>query len=454
MSATASTAATAVRTPAPLIWPERDNHTLTGVDLDPQLPKSVEALLPQLRQLAALGDALRALQAIDGTFVHEGHARTLAKASAELMEELADSDAISAEQADMLRRRAAALVELRHDTGDRARRSGAHDAADLTVIAGPMCTFRNKTRTPLHSVVACTAHEQGDQLIAALDASSGTVLEEVNGYCGTPDVTVGGIFAMQVTDLIAMGGESNAFPKHFAYFLPEDEGAGYGEVFNKTILFRNVYGLRYEYISKPLGDALLKGYRAEPQRRRARRPRHLDARARHRARGHHAARRARGAEGRRPRAVVRAAGGDSGRVRERDVVHRHVARAGRLLARRHGRRLPRRGAALPAPPPAQLGRRRRRLGRAELPRTHGAIDVHPDGTISWETEKVVKGVHKLCAALERDVVSAPGALRCSACSTRTAGARTACSRRRCARSATSLAACRPRSPTSTLGARR
>ena len=29
-----------------------------------------------------------------------------------------------------------------------------------------MCTFRNKTRTPLHSVVACTAHKRGDELIA------------------------------------------------------------------------------------------------------------------------------------------------------------------------------------------------------------------------------------------------------------------------------------------------
>ena len=124
MSATASSTTTVV-TPAPLIWPERDIHSLTSVDLDPQLPKNVEALLPQLRQLAALGDALRALQALDGSFVNDEHARTLADASAKLMEEIADSDAVSAEQTDMLRRRAAALAELRHDTGDLARRGRA-----------------------------------------------------------------------------------------------------------------------------------------------------------------------------------------------------------------------------------------------------------------------------------------------------------------------------------------
>ena len=71
---------------------------------------------------------------------------------------------------------------------------------------------------------------------------------EVNGIAGTHDVKADSPFAMQITDLIAMGGESNAFPKHFCYFLPEDEGAGFGKDGNKTILFRNVYGLRYEQI--------------------------------------------------------------------------------------------------------------------------------------------------------------------------------------------------------------
>lgn len=408
MSATtASTAATAVRTPAPLIWPERDNHTLTGVDLDPALPKNVEPLLPQLRQLAAVGDALRALQAIDGSFVHEGHARALAKASAELMEEIAASDAVSDTQADMIRRRAAALVELRHDTGIAHDEAALTTSQNLTVIAGPMCTFRNKTRTPLHSVVVCTAHEQGDQLIAALDASSGKVLEEVNGYCSTPDVTVGGIFAMQVTDLIAMGGESNAFPKHFAYFLPEDEGAGYGEVFNKTILFRNVYGLRYEYISKPLGDALLKGYRPNPS---------VDVRnvLITWMRGHDIA-----------HAVTTPR---VGRVEPKDVGHEPWYALQEAIADAYGSAmsftdtwLELAGCTLDdmvavylAEALHYLRRHPRNWGDAgaasvELSflATHGAIDVHPDGTISWETGRVVEGVHKLCAALERDVVSAP-----------------------------------------------
>jgi hypothetical protein len=407
MSATASSTTTTVAVPAPLIWPERDVHSLTSVDLGPQLPKNVEALLPQLRQLTALGDALRALQSLDGSFVHEGQARALAAESAKLMEEIADSDAVSEAQRDMLRRRATALTELRHDTAISHDEAALTTPQNLTVIAGPMCTFRNKTRTPLHSVVACTAHERGDQLIAALDASAGAVLEEVNGYCGTPDVTVSGMFAMQVTDLIAMGGESNAFPKHFAYFLPEDEGAGYGEVFNKTILFRNVYGLRYQHISKPLGDALLKGYRPNPS---------VDVRnvLITWMRGHDIA-----------HAVTTPR---VGRVEPKDVGHEPWYALQEAIADAYGSAmsftdtwLGLAGCSLDdmvavylAEALHYLRRHPRNWGDAgaasvELSflATHGAIDVHPDGTISWETDRVVKGVHKLCATLEREVVSAP-----------------------------------------------
>ena len=405
MSATASTASTAVRTPAPLIWPERDNHTLTCVDLDPQMPKGVEALLPQLRQLAALGDSLRALQALDGTFLHEGHARTLAKASADLMGEIVDAGVVSPEQAAIQRRRAAALAELRHD------QQIAHDEAalstpqPLTVIAGPMCTFRNKTRTPLHSVVACTAHQRGDELIAALDASSRDALEEVNRLCGTEDVSVGGVFAMQVTDLIAMGGESNAFPKHFAYFLPEDEGAGYGEVFNKTILFRNVYGLRYDYISKPLGDALLKGHKPAAD---------VDVRdvLITWMRGHDIAHAVQT-----PRA---------GKLGPKDVGHEPWYSLQEAIADAFGSAmaftptwLQHAGCSLDDMVAVYLAEALHYLRRGpwnwgdagagcvELSflAENGFIEVDADGAIAWETERVVAGMLEMCATLEREVVS-------------------------------------------------
>lgn len=404
MSATASSA-TSLLTPAPLIWPERDIHSLTSVDLEPRLPKNVEPLLPRLRQLAALGDSLRALQALDGSFVDAEQAQALARASAKLMEEIAESGVVSPEQTEMLRRRAAALAELRHD------QQIAHDEAalstpqNLTVIAGPMCTFRNKTRTPLHSVVACTAHQRGDELIAALDASSRQALDEVNRLCGTEDVSVGGVFAMQVTDLIAMGGESNAFPKHFAYFLPEDEGAGYGDVFNKTILFRNVYGLRYEHISKPLGEALLRGHKPAEG---------IDVRdvLITWMRGHDIAHAVQT-----PRA---------GKLGPKDVGHEPWYSLQEAIADAFGSAmaftptwLQHAGCSLDDMVAVYLAEALHYLRRGpwnwgdagagcvELSflAENGFIDVDAEGAITWETSRVVEGMLQMCAVLEREVVS-------------------------------------------------
>ena len=405
MSATASS--TAAVTPAPLIWPERDIHALTSVDLDPQVPADVEPLLPQLRQLAALGDALRALQALDGSFVNEGHARQLAAASARLMEEIADSGAVSPEQADLIRRRAAALTELRHDVQIAYDEACLTAPQNLSVIAGPVCTFRNKTRTPLHSVVISAAHARGNELIAGLDATSDAAIAEVNGIAGTHDVTADSPFAMQITDLIAMGGESNAFPKHFCYFLPEDEGAGFGKDGNKTILFRNVYGLRYEKISKPLGEALLRGHKPAEG---------VDVRdvLITWMRGHDIA-----------HAVTTPR---AGQVGPKEVGHEPWYSLQEAIADAFGTAmsftpqwLELAGCSLDDMVAVYLAEALHYLRRGpwnwgdagagcvELSflAGNGFVDVDAEGAITWETAKVVEGVHQMAATLEREVVSAP-----------------------------------------------
>jgi hypothetical protein len=406
MSATASTPTQT--TPAPLIWPEHDVHTLTSVELDPAVPENVKPLLPQLRQLAALGDSLRALQGLDGSFTNEEHARLLAEASARLMHELADSDAVSSEQADIIRRRAAALVELTHDKEIAYAEAELIEPQNLTVIAGGICTFRNKTRAPLHSVVTAVAHEQGDKLIAGLDATADQVLAEANVRTGTSDITADSPFAMLITDLVTMGGESNAFPKHFCYFLPEDEGAGFGENGNKTILFRNVYGLRHEHISKPLGEALIKGYGPS-----------ADADVRDILitwmRGHdiaHAVTTPRAGKvgpkdvGHEPwyslqEAIADAFGScmaltptwlELAGCSARDMVQVYLAEAIHYL---------RRG-------PWNWSDAGAACVELSFLAGNGYIDVAPDGQISWETERVVEGLHALAAHLEQNVVSAPG----------------------------------------------
>ncbi len=73
-------------------------------------------------------------------------------------------------------------------------------------------------------------------------------------------------YPMRVTDMVACGGEANAYPKHFAYFLPEDEGVkGEPGQRKKTIVFRNAYRDRFTVISQPLGEAVFSGPERNPR---------------------------------------------------------------------------------------------------------------------------------------------------------------------------------------------
>jgi hypothetical protein len=250
---------------APILWPERDTHTVEYASLDPSVPEDLQPLVPAALQLAKLGDALRSLQLADGSHVAPEASRQLAASAAELMQELAGSPALTPEAADLIRLRADALVN--GTPAEQAARQEAELAAPqpLTVLCGPLCTWRQKSKIPLHGVVVATQHKASDRLLAEVDAHAAQALATVEAQLGIAGLAVAGVYPIQVVDLIACGGEANTFPKHFAYFLPEDEGIVDRETPNKkTILFRNGYRLRFTQISARLGDALLDGPRLAP----------------------------------------------------------------------------------------------------------------------------------------------------------------------------------------------
>ena len=56
--------------------------------------------------------------------------------------------------------------------------------------------------------------------------------------------------AIKFTRLMFCGGEANLYPKHFAYFLPEDEGIKHAPR-KKTLVLVNVYREMYRRVSEP-----------------------------------------------------------------------------------------------------------------------------------------------------------------------------------------------------------
>jgi hypothetical protein len=253
---------TTTDTGAPILWPEGDTHTVEYAPLEPAVPEDLRGLVPAALRLAKLGDALRSLQATDGSPIAAEASQTLADSSAQILSDLADTAPLPDENKDIIRLRADALANGTEPHHVARREAEISAPQPLTVLCGPLCTWRQKSKVPLHGVVVATRHEPSDELMAAIDARAAQALATVEARLGISGLGVAGVYPIQVVDLIACGGEANTFPKHFAYFLPEDEGIADRDTPNKkTILFRNGYRLRFTQISDRLAQALLDGPR-------------------------------------------------------------------------------------------------------------------------------------------------------------------------------------------------
>ncbi|SRR6266516_1073401 len=253
----------AERTPAqllPAFWPLSDQHTVGHLALEAKPPSNSDEVLPLLLRLAAQSDAMRGLQTSNGALVSE-------RGASALREEMADGLLELAERVDDT---SAAIIRLRADA--LAGRAGYREttlriAAEkaeppLQIVCGPMCTWRPKTRKPLHSFVAAVRHQPSAELMDALDSSLQEALDELRRDLDAPGMDASYIYPMHLTDLIVSAGEAAGHPKHFAYFMPEDEGVdGVPLEDQRTLSFRNVHLARYTLITEPLAEALLDGPR-------------------------------------------------------------------------------------------------------------------------------------------------------------------------------------------------
>lgn len=239
-------------------WPLDDQHGVGHVELDGQPPSSSEQVMPLLLKLAAQSDAMRSLQTCEAETLSEAAASTLRGEMAEGLRELADL--VDDESAELIRLRARGLaggIEHREMTLEIAR-SGPPPAFEI--VCGPLCTWRMKTRVGLHSFLAAARDEQRQQQLDELDDSLGAALAFVEAETGVSEMSVPFKLPMNVTELLISAGEAAGHPKHFAYFMPEDEGVdGLPLREQRTLYMRNVHLARYRVITIPLAETLLKG---------------------------------------------------------------------------------------------------------------------------------------------------------------------------------------------------
>jgi hypothetical protein len=241
-------------------WPLDDQHGVGHVRLDAEPPLNADAVMPLLLQLAAQSDAMRSLQTSDGDAVSERGASALRGEMAEGLRELADL--VDEESAALIRMRAKALAggAGHKETTLKIAARGASPA--LEVVCGPLCTWRPKTREPLHSFIAAARNESLQAALDDLDEALEEALDELRSDLDAPSLRLDFALPFNVTDLISSAGEAAGHPKHFAYFLPEDEGVDDLPLREqRTLYLHNVHLARYSLITVPLAEALLEGPR-------------------------------------------------------------------------------------------------------------------------------------------------------------------------------------------------
>jgi hypothetical protein len=242
----------------PPFWPLDDQHGVGHVRLDGEPPSNPAEVMPLLLNLAAQSDAMRSLQTSNGDSVSAGAASVLRGEMGEGLRELADL--LEEESAEIVRLRAKGLaggIEHREMTLEIAR-SGPPPA--LEIVCGPLCTWRMKTRVGLHSFLAAARDEPRQELLDKLDASLESALATVEAEIGASGMSVPFKLPMNATDLLVSAGEAAGHPKHFAYFMPEDEGVdGLPLKEQRTLYMRNVHLARYSVITIPLAETLLDG---------------------------------------------------------------------------------------------------------------------------------------------------------------------------------------------------
>ncbi len=242
----------------PTFWPFSENQALAHVALKTELPSRSAEVLPLLLRLAAQSDALRGLQTTDGTVISSQSAQALKDEMASGLLELAEL--VDEESAVRIRLRADVLAGRKDARETTLQIAAEGTAPPLEIVCGPLCTWRPKTRNPLHSFIASIRNERSQELLDGLDASLEEALDELRGNLDRPGLKVAFALPFNATDLLAIGGEAAGHPKHFAYFLPEDEGVDELPLEEqRTLYLHNVHLERYRHITIPLGEGLLEG---------------------------------------------------------------------------------------------------------------------------------------------------------------------------------------------------
>lgn len=201
-----------------------------------------------LEELVVIADALRALQRSDGGFVSTDVREPLAARGNALIDRLLSDSALACDGVHV-ENIAGVWTSLRQMSSFGTR-------PPVYLHWGPLATWRSKSQALLHSFVLAAADHEMDMKIATLDRWA---LPKAGQYlCWLLDrvgIRLSAPPRFLCSRALLRGGEAAIPPYHFAYFFPEDEGAGGPG--HSALIFTNDYQARFEKISLLLAHRFL-----------------------------------------------------------------------------------------------------------------------------------------------------------------------------------------------------
>mgnify|MGYP007031053341 FL=1 len=235
-----------------IFWPPRAQHTVRRVEL-PSPPLSSEVIEP-IRKILRRVDALRSVQACSDPDSHvvEELKKSIANHLAEISARLQDADSSSA---------IGFIAEGLMGNAQFASMSqavAALDERELVGHVGNLSTWLGKSRNTFCSAFFGTPNAGLQRISDCVDEHFPEVLQRLALDLGAPLRALPQC-SYKIIDLFGIAGEANYFPKHFAYFMPEDQGVKYSPV-KRTIVFANTYRNLFEKIA--MQQASLFGWQA------------------------------------------------------------------------------------------------------------------------------------------------------------------------------------------------
>ncbi|MDU8501701.1 hypothetical protein RYB01_21295 [Pseudomonas syringae] len=235
-----------------IFWPPRSQNVVRTVELPS--PTLDPALIALTRKILVRVDALRSIQACsdpDSHVVNELK-KSVAKHLSEIFQQLEDADSRQA-----ISFTAKGLMGS-DQFADMSQAIAALDERELVCHVGDLSTWLGKSRNTFCSAFFGTPNLPLQRVSDCVDEHFSAALQRLVVDLGFPLKALPHC-AYKIIDLFGIAGEANYFPKHFAYFMPEDQGVKYSPV-KRTIVFANTYRNLFEKIA--VQQASLFGWQA------------------------------------------------------------------------------------------------------------------------------------------------------------------------------------------------